>query len=208
MIPVWCSASLYHLNLKSTCTLGSCSINWCFGSCIGFISKGFNQFLPNIKSLVVQHLEIRNSLDVLHCEKSFCKNVLKTICGFKEKDSVRVRRDMQREGIKKHFWMVRDPQNSSRMLKPWVNYVLTQKEFDVFWTRLEILKVPSRYCSEIECHIRNKKFGALESHDYHILMQTLLPLALRRLIVTNTRNAIMQACWVFRRISCKVLDPE
>ena len=155
-----------------------------------------------------QHLEIRNSLDVMHCEKNFAENLLKTICGFKEKDSVKVRRDMQREGIRRHLWMVKDPKNPSRMLKPAANYVLSPKEFDIFCTRLEKVKVPSGYCSEMGNLIRNKKFSALKSHDYHILMQSLLPLALRGLMEPNTRTAIMRSCRVFRRICCKVWDPS
>ena len=130
----------------------------------------------------MQHLEIRNLLDVMHCEKNFAENILKTIIGYKEKDSVRVRRDMQREGIQPHLWMVRDPHNPSRMLKPAANYVLTPEEFNIFCCRLENLKVPTGNCSEIGQHIRNRKFGALKSHDYHILMQTLIPLALRGLM--------------------------
>ena len=155
----------------------------------------------------VQHLEIRNSLDVMHCEKNFAENLLKTICDFKEKDSVKVRRDMQREGIRPDLWMVRDPKNPSRMLKPVANYVLSPKEFDIFCKRLENLKVPSMYCSEIGCHIRNRKFGALKSHDYHILIQTLIPLALRGLLDPTTRMAIMRSCRLFRRLCCKVWDP-
>ena len=153
------------------------------------------------------HLEIRNTLDIMHCEKNFAENLLKTICGYKEKDSVRVRRDMEREGIRRHLWMVWDSNNAARMLKPAPNYVLTAQEFDVFYTRLENLKVPFGYCSELGTHIRNRQFGALKSHDYHILMQTLIPLALRGLMERNTRMAIMRACRVFRRICCKVWDP-
>ena len=156
----------------------------------------------------MQHLEIRNSLDVMHCEKNFAKNVLKTICGCKEKDSVKVRRDMEREGIHRHLWMTRDPNHPSRMVKPRANYVLTPSEFDIFCTRLENVKVPTGYCSEeIGTLIRNKKFGALKSHDYHVLMQTLLPLALRGLMDQSTRYAIMRASRVFRRICARVWDP-
>ena len=160
-----------------------------------------------IDSLALQHLEIRNSLDIMHCEKNFAENLIKTICGVKEKDSVKVRRDIQREGTRQHLWMTRDPNNANRMLKPAANYVLSAQEFDIFCTRLENLKVPSNYCSEIGSHIRNRKFGALKSHDYHILMQTLLPLALRGLMDVNTRMAIMRVCRIFRRLCCKVWDP-
>ena len=155
----------------------------------------------------MQHLEIRNSLDIMHCEKKFAENLLKTITGFNEKDSVKVRRDMEREGVHPHLWMVRDPRNPARMLKPVANYVLTPKEFDVFCTRLENIKVPSGYCSEIGSYIRSKKFSALKSHDYHILIQTLIPLALRGLMEPKTRMSIMRACRIFRRLCCKVWDP-
>ena len=114
---------------------------------------------------------------------------------------------MQREGIRRHLWMVRDPNNSHRMLKPAANYVLSASEFNTFCTRLENLKVPSGYCSEIGQHIRNMKFKALKSHDYHILIQTLILLALRGLMQTNTRIAIMRACRLFRRLCCQVWDP-
>ena len=91
----------------------------------------------------------------MHCKKKFAGNLLKTICGYKEKDSVNVRRDMQKEGIWLHLWMVSDPNNASRVLKPAANYVISPKEFDIFCTRLENLKVPSSYCSELGTHIRN-----------------------------------------------------
>ena len=67
--------------------------------------------------------------------------------------------------------------------------------------------MPTDYCSELGSHIRNKKFGALKSHDYHILIQTLIPMALRGLMEPNTRMAIMRACRLFRRTCCKVWDP-
>ena len=140
----------------------------------------------------------------MHCEKNFAENILKTICGYKEKDSVRMRRDMEREGIRPDLWMVQDPNNASKMLKPMANYVLMAREFDVFCTRLENLKVPSAYCSEMGIHFRNCKFGALKSHDYHILMQSLLPLTLRGPMDRNTRMAIMRASRIFRRIYGKV----
>lgn len=143
----------------------------------------------------------------MQCEKNFAENVLKTICGSKEKDSVKVRRDMQREGIRRHLWMTKDPNNANRMLKPAANYVLKPSEFDTFCRRLEQLKLPSNYCSEMGSYIREKKFGALKSHDYHVLMQTLMPLGLRGLMEPTTRMAIMRSSRIFRRLCCKVWDP-
>jgi hypothetical protein len=58
-----------------------------------------------------------------------------------------------------------------KMMKPQASYVLTPTEFEVFAQTLESLKFPTGYSSNLGKHIRGKKFGALKSHDYHVLMQ-------------------------------------
>ena len=155
----------------------------------------------------MQHLDIRYTLDVMHCERNFAENLLHTICVMTSKDDVSVRKDMERLGIRQHMWMTPNPSRHERMLKPASNYVLTPDEFDIFCTRLENLKVPIGYSSEIRKHIREKKFGALKSHNYHVLMQTLIPLALRGLMEKTTRSAIMQSYRVFKRLCCRTWDP-
>jgi hypothetical protein len=64
------------------------------------------------------------------------------------------------------------------MLKLVVGYVLTTIEFNYFATTIENMKTPSGHVSTIGKHIRKKNFGALKPHDYHVLMQQVLPLAL------------------------------
>ncbi len=44
-----------------------------------------------------QHLLVRHMLDLMHCEKNICENVLKTIFG--EDDIVAMRNDMQEVDI-------------------------------------------------------------------------------------------------------------
>jgi len=127
----------------------------------------------------------------MHCEKNFAENVLKTVIG--EKDSIKVRQDMQRQKIKPHLSLTPDPANPGKMLKPFTPYVITPKELDTFCTRLESVKVPSEYCSNMGSCIRNRKFGALKSHDYHALIHTLLPMALRGLMEDGPRMAIMRS---------------
>jgi len=43
--------------------------------------------------------------------------------------------------------------------------------FATFANRIESLKTPSNYILELGKHVQNKKFGALKSYNYHILMQ-------------------------------------
>jgi hypothetical protein len=42
-------------------------------------------------------------LDVMHCEMNLAKNFLKTISG--TKDTVKVRRDLERRNIRRHLWL-------------------------------------------------------------------------------------------------------
>ena len=141
----------------------------------------------------------------MHCEQNLSKNILKTITG--EKDTVKVRRDLQRRGIRKHQWLTSNPKKPGKMLKPTAQYVLANEEFEVFASTIESLKTPSGYISNISPYIRKKTFGGLKSHDYHVLMQQILPLALRGLLQPGPRLAVMRICKVFRRICNKVYNP-
>jgi hypothetical protein len=108
-------------------------------------------------------------LDVIHCKMNLEKNFLKTLMG--KKDTIKARRDLQRKGIRRHLWLVPNPRQGGKMLKPAAPYVLSDADFAVFSRMLESLKMPSGYVSNLGEHIRSKKYGALKSHDYHVLMQ-------------------------------------
>ena len=53
-----------------------------------------------------------------------------------------------------------------------------------------------------------KKFQNLKSHDYHVIMTQLLPVALRGLLPENVRLAIVKLCSFLNAISQKVINPE
>ena len=93
------------------------------------------------------------------------------------------------------------------MLKPTTPYVLSNAEFEVFANTIEILKIPSGYLFAFGKHIRKKIFGRLKSHDYHVLMQQVMPLALCGLLKPGPRMAVMRICKVFYRVCMKVYDP-
>jgi hypothetical protein len=100
---------------------------------------------------------------------NLAKNFLKTLT--RKKDTVKARRDLQRKGIHRHLWLIANPRRGGKMLKPTAPYVLSDADFAVFARTLESLKMPSGYASNLGKHIRNKKYGGLKSHDYHVLMQ-------------------------------------
>ena len=50
------------------------------------------------------------------------------------------------------------------------------------------------------------KLTGLKSHDCHILIQQLLPIAIRGLLLKNVRYAITRLCFFINSMSSKVVD--
>jgi hypothetical protein len=68
------------------------------------------------------------------------------------------------------------------MLKLATPYALTMVKFITFFFVIESLKTPEGHVSIMAQYIRQKNFGGLKSNDYHVLMQQIMPLALRGLL--------------------------
>jgi hypothetical protein len=141
----------------------------------------------------------------MHIEKNVCESVIKFIFGLK--DTIKVRRDMEVCGIREHLWLKRDPQRPGKIFKPVAPYVLRPEELQTFMNRLASLKVPTDYCGSLGKHIMDKKLGLMKSHDWHVLMQQLMPLALRGLMGAHVRLSLMRLSRVYRNICAKVWDP-
>ena len=84
---------------------------------------------------------------------------------------------------------------------------MTALEEDGFLQVLRDVRLPDGYASNISCCVNQKerKISSLKSHDNHILMQQLLPIALRGSLPLHvTRPLIKLACF-FRKICSKTL---
>jgi len=51
------------------------------------------------------------------------------------------------------------------------------------------------------------KLMGLKSHDCHVLMQDLLPVAIRGILPKNVKQVITRLCLFFNAICSKVIDP-
>jgi hypothetical protein len=78
------------------------------------------------------------------------------------------------------------------MLKLVAPYVLTKSKFDTFATTIKNLRTPSRHVSIMGMYIRKKNFSNLKSHDYHVLKQQFLPLALAGLLAIEPWMVVMK----------------
>jgi hypothetical protein len=77
---------------------------------------------------------------------------------------------------------------------------------------LNDLKVPSGYSSNFKRLVSVKdmkmNFNLMKSHDCQVLMTTLLPVALRGIMIELVRDAVTSLCLFFNAIEQKVIDEE
>ena len=148
-------------------------------------------------------LEVRSSIDVMHVTKNLCVNLLGFLGVYgKTKDTAEAREDLQRLHEK-------DGMPPKQYEGP-ASYALTKEEKEIFFECLLSMKVPTGFSSNIKgiINMAEKKFQNLKSHDCHVIMTQLLPVALRGLLPENVRLAIVKLCAFLNAISQKVIDPE
>jgi len=149
-----------------------------------------------------QHLQIHYTLDVMHIEKNICENVVRTIFG--QKNTIKVRWDMQAKGIWQHLWLRQHLNNQHKMLKSHASHVLTTDELEIFLSWLWSMKHPIDYGASLAKHVGDNKLGSMKSHDYHMLMQQVLPFCLQGLMVAEPQMAIMRLSHIFQWVCVKV----
>ena len=148
-------------------------------------------------------LEVRSAIDVMHVTKNLCVNLLGFLGVYgKTKDTPEAREDQQRM----HGEDGMDP----KQFQGHASYALTKEEKEIFFEVLSSIKVPSGFSSNIKgiINMAEKKFQNLKSHDCHVIMTQLLPVALRGLLPENVRVPIVKLCAFLNAISQKVINPE
>ncbi|XP_048611476.1 uncharacterized protein LOC125585824 [Brassica napus] len=128
-----------------------------------------------------EELPVRHNLDVMHVERNVAPSLVSTLlhCG-KSKDGLAARKDLE------------------------------DMEKKIFCRRLFDFKGPDGYCSNISrgVSLDDYKVSGLKSHDYHVLMQQLLPIALKRLLPKGPRLAIFRLCAFFNLLYQRVINRE
>lgn len=152
---------------------------------------------------------MRHNLDVMHIEKNVCESILNTLLHVnkKSKDGLNSRKDLQHMGIRPDL---HPQERGKRTYLPPAPHTLSKAEKLTFCRRLYNLKVPDGFSSNIgKCvSVDDCKIMGLKSHDCHVLMQQLLPVALRGLLPKAPRNALLSLCLFFNRLCQRVIDGE
>jgi len=154
-------------------------------------------------------LEVHNAIDVMHLTKNLYVNLLDFLGTYGQaKDTLEARRDLkemkQREDLRP------EKREKGQHYSLPASYTLSKEEKESLFDCLNSMKVLSGQSSNMQGRInmKEKKFTNLKSHDCHILMTQLLPVALRGILPENVRLAIVKLCAFFNKISQKAIDPN
>ncbi|KAH0754685.1 hypothetical protein KY290_024955 [Solanum tuberosum] len=195
---------LQQLDLLSTYRLGKHSNNKkkkCLPIELNWVRKSIFFELPYWKSL-----KLRHNLDVMHIEKNICESILGTllIIDRKTKDTEKEREDLKDMNIRKELWLQHD---DSSYTMPSACYNMSEKEKREFGEFLKCVKFPDGYASNISRCVSSDgvKLAKLKSHDYHVLLQRLLPIAIRGFVNKDVSLALIELGHFFQRLCCKTL---
>ena len=152
--------------------------------------------LPYWKDLLLRH-----NFDVMHIEKNVCDNIINTLLDIdgKSKDNLNARFDMQSLGIRHDLHPI---DVDDRFYMPPAVYAMSADEKKLFCELLKGVRFPDGFASDIHnnVHVTEMKLTGLKSHDNHILLQHLLPLAVRRILPTRVTAALIRVSNFFKQI--------
>jgi len=163
--------------------------------------------LPYWKDNLLQH-----NLDMMHLEKNFTENLLYTLLGIggKTKDNEKARKDLALLCDRPNQHLTPADNNPGKMKKPKAPFALSpdDKKIVLKWLK-DIVRFPDGYASNwSRCvNLVTGNLTGLKSHDLHVFMERLLPVAFRGFVPDSVWDVLCEISAFFREICAKELDP-
>lgn len=85
-------------------------------------------------------------------------------------------------------------------------YVLSKEDRQLFLSTMKQMKIPTHYCSSLHSKISKGKLSGLKSHDYHVLMEDIIPVCMRDVGDASMAKVIIWLSRLFKRICAKTVD--
>ncbi|XP_021753758.1 uncharacterized protein LOC110719160 isoform X1 [Chenopodium quinoa] len=152
---------------------------------------------------------LRHNLDVMHIEKNICDSILGTIMNIngKTKDTLKSRLDLKAMGVRSTLHPIED---GDKIKLPPAPFTFSVSEKKTFCNFLKELKVPDGFSSNISycVNLKDSKISGLKSHDCHVILEHLQPLAIRGLLTPLVREALTELSMYFTFLCAKVLNVE
>jgi hypothetical protein len=147
----------------------------------------------------------------MHVEKNVKDNILGTMLDIKgkTKDNAQARHDLQEIGLKPKLYQYTGDDRKTYL--PLACHMMSKDDKNAFLEVLEDVRVPDGYASNIfRCvRLNDRTMSSFKSHDCHILMQQLLPIALRgSKLPSNVVKVLVDMSTFFRGICETTLTPK
>jgi hypothetical protein len=133
------------------------------------------------------------------------ENFVNTFLGTegKSKDNLNSRLDIQALGIRSDLHPV---DVDDQFYLPPAPYTMSPDEKKLFCQVIKGVKFPAGFASDIHhnVHVNERKVSGLKSHECHIVLQRLLPLAVRKVLPEVVSAAVIRVSHFFRKICAPV----
>ena len=186
-----------QLGLKKVTEFGADEVNARISKLTGWKKRSIFWDLPYWSTNLIRH-----NLDVMHIEKNFFENVFNTVMNVagKSKDNAKSREDL------KEF--CRRPELHAVNGKfPKACYTLDKRAKQTLCEWVTNLRFPDGYASNMgRCvDMRKHKLFGMKSHDCHVFMQRLIPIAFRELLPLNVWQALTELILFFKELTSAII---
>jgi len=135
----------------------------------------------------------------MHIEKNICENVIRTLLNIKRKPKEHLRTRLHSINI-----------GPNKVFLLHAKFSLLVKEKDIFCRVLKGVKVPESYGTNVSrcVNLEQTKILGLKSHDFHILMQDWLKVAIQKVLSKEVTRVLMKLSSFFKILCSKVIIIE
>ena len=145
----------------------------------------------------------------MHIEKNVFDNIFYIVMNVngKSKDNIKARQDLKVYCNRPELELL---YNNGKVYKSKATYSLNKEQKRSICQWLKDLRLPDGYASNIaqSVSVNDCKFYGLKSHDCHILMQRLIPIAFRDILPKAVWDALTELSHFFRDITATTLTIE
>ena len=144
----------------------------------------------------------------MHIEKNICESLLGTMLDLasKSKDGEKARLDMQKLGIRQDQHLSFN--DKGKYTFPPALYKLGDDQKEILCNFLEGVKMPDACASNIKrcVDVNGFNVAGLKSHDYHVILQKLLPLVVHQILPEQVVIPFIELSRFFSSVCSKELE--
>jgi hypothetical protein len=122
----------------------------------------------------------------------------------KSKDTTNARKDLEKLMIRDDLWL---KEENGKFLKPYPKFSFTREHRRLFCKFIKGVKLPDGFGSNFKRKVSDTEdnISGMKSHDYHIMMQRLMPLGVRGYLDPTISTPIIKLCSFFKQICARNL---